>query len=440
MSLRNRLLVQNVVILIATVLITSCCSLVYGYVSMRVQKLPADSAYSSEVIVMQDGGLLYSSLGISEVQAKSILMDLKMEKRAIQHKNMRYTVTSSEFKSQQGAYYQVLQLLPSLDLTGFYKNLILFVITVFLITFLIACVIAQSFNMKNIVRPVVRLKKETERLADGELDTEIAEEGDGEIRELSRTAEHLRLRLKETVFQQEKYDDNRKFLLSSISHDLKTPVTAVRGYIEGVLDGVADTPEKQRMYLQKAVDKTVLIGTMIEDLLLYSKLDLNQLPFDMERVNIRQYIAFSVEDNAFAFEREKKKLSLSNELDGEVFVSVDPKRFRRVVQNILDNARKHILEETGVVTVRLRQTSSSVIIEFADNGEGIRKEDLPHIFDRFYRADSARKIEGSSGLGLAIAKQIVNGMDGRIWATSEFGEGSSIMISLRKVKIMEAAE
>ena len=88
MSLRNRLLVQNVVILIATVLITSCCSLVYGYVSMRVQKLPADSAYSSEVIVMQDGGLLYSSLGISEVQAKSILMDLKMEKRAIQHKNM----------------------------------------------------------------------------------------------------------------------------------------------------------------------------------------------------------------------------------------------------------------------------------------------------------------------------------------------------------------
>ena len=207
-----------------------------------------------------------------------------------------------------------------------------------------------------------------------------------------------------------------------------------------MLDGVADTPEKQRMYLQKAVDKTVLIGTMIEDLLLYSKLDLNQLPFDMERVNIRQYIAFSVEDNAFAFEREKKKLSLSNELDGEVFVSVDPKRFRRVVQNILDNARKHILEETGVVTVRLRQTSSSVIIEFADNGEGIRKEDLPHIFDRFYRADSARKIEGSSGLGLAIAKQIVNGMDGRIWATSEFGEGSSIMISLRKVKIMEAAE
>ena len=308
MNLRNRLLVQNVVILIATVLITSCCSLVYGYVSMRVQKLPADNAYSSEVIVMQDGGLLYSSLGISEVQAKSILMDLKMEKRTIQHKNMRYTVTSSEFKSQQGAYYQVLQLLPSLDLTGFYKNLILFVITVFLITFFIACVIAQSFNLKNIVRPVVRLKKETERLADGELDTEIAEEGDGEIRELSRTVEHLRLRLKETVFQQEKYDDNRKFLLSSISHDLKTPVTAVRGYIEGVLDGVADTPEKQRMYLQKAVDKTVLIGTMIEDLLLYSKLDLNQLPFDMERVNIRQYIAFSVEDNAFAFEREKKKL------------------------------------------------------------------------------------------------------------------------------------
>ena len=176
----------------------------------------------------------------------------------------------------------------------FYRQLILFVIVIFLITFLIASIIMQHMNMKNIIGPVVRLKAETEKLSEGELDAEVADEGYGEVNELTQAVESLRLRLKETVASQERYDDNRKFLTSSISHDLKTPVTAVRGYIEGVLDGVADTPEKQSYYLTKALDKTVLITNMIDDLLLYSKLDLNQLPFDYEMVDIARYLVDSV--------------------------------------------------------------------------------------------------------------------------------------------------
>lgn len=300
--------------------------------------------------------------------------------------------------------------------------------------------VVQHLNMKQIVLPLLHLRTETEKLMEGDLDTEIADEGCGEVNELTQTVETLRLRLRDTVNRQKRYDDNRKFLTSSISHDLKTPVTAVRGYIEGVLDGVADTAEKQRSYLTKAVDKTILISNMIDDLLLYSKLELNQLPFDLERVDIARYLSDCAEDCQSDFAKENKQLVLENSLAGSVFVQIDLRRFRRVVQNITDNAKKHIAEDTGCLKILLRETEKSVIIEFADNGEGISPEDLPHIFERFYRADSARRAEGSSGLGLAIAKQIVTGMEGRIWAVSEEEKGSSIMVLLKKLSIIPPEE
>jgi signal transduction histidine kinase len=113
---------------------------------------------------------------------------------------------------------------------------------------------------------------------------------------------------------------------------------------------------------------------------------------------------------------------------------MDGAKFKRVVQNIMDNAKRNIDKQEGQLKVILRETNSSVIIEFKDNGKGISERDLPHIFDRFYRADTAREIKGSSGLGLAIAKQIVEGLGGRIWAVSEIGHGASIIISLKKVR------
>ena len=112
---------------------------------------------------------------------------------------------------------------------------------------------------------------------------------------------------------------------------------------------------------------------------------------------------------------------------------LDMNRFGRVIQNILDNAKKNIAHGSGRVDVTLRRKLHNVILEIHDNGVGIKEEELPHIFDRFYRADSARKIRGSSGLGLAIAKQIVEGLDGRIWATSVYGKGTSILISLKVI-------
>ena len=141
------------------------------------------------------------------------------------------------------------------------------------------------------------------------------------------------------MYYRQKVDDNRKFLISSISHDLKTPVTSIRGYIEGVLEGVANTEEKRCEYLKKAVAKTNLINTMIEDLLLYSKLDLNQMHFETVETNIVKYINDSIDDNTDDFERENKKIILYNELKTDTFAKLDIDKFKRVIQNIMDNAK-----------------------------------------------------------------------------------------------------
>ena len=288
--------------------------------------------------------------------------------------------------------------------------------------------------MRNIIIPITDLTKEMEKLRIGELETAITDKGYGEIRELGTAIEQLRLQLKNSIYYQQRVDDNRNFLISSISHDLKTPVTSIRGYIDGVLDGVADTDEKKQYYLSKATEKTNMINTMIEDLLLYSKLDLNQMKFEKDKVNIVEYMESCIEDSSEDFLRENKKIYFENKLLTTSFVMIDVEKFKRVIQNIMDNAKKSIETQIGQLKIMLRETNSSVIIEFKDNGKGISKQDLPHVFERFYRADTAREVKGSSGLGLAIAKQIIEGLGGRIWAISESGQGASIIISLKKVK------
>ena len=183
--------------------------------------------------------------------------------------------------------------------------------------------IRDRYYERDIIHPMVRLKQETVKLSEGDLDTEIVDDGYGEVRDLCEAVEQLRLKLKESVFYQDKYDENRKFLVSSISHDLKTPVTAIRGYIEGILDGVSATDEKREKYLQTAWNKTNLVSTMIDDLLLYSKLDLNQIPFAMGKVGIAGYIRDFVEDNIFGFEKEGKSISLEHQIEPVSYTHLD---------------------------------------------------------------------------------------------------------------------
>lgn len=433
MSLKQRFSTQSILILLGTIIVTFCVGFVYSNFYNLFIGSPGSSGLGKTAIIVMENDSILENGDFSSIQIKEILMNISVNKEYYDHENTKYLINEEDFTSPNGHVYKIISLNSIVDAGNYYRTLIILVFLTFLIVFVVASIIVQNQNMKNIITPITNLTKEMEKLRLGDLDTAITDQGYGEVRELGSAVEELRLQLKDSIYYQQKVDDNRKFLISSISHDLKTPVTSIRGYIDGVLDGVANTEEKKDYYLKKAVEKTNMINVMIEDLLLYSKLDLNQMPFEKEKISIEKYIESCMEDHSEEFRLENKKLIFENELSNPVLVIIDVEKFKRVIQNILDNAKKTIKEETGQLKIILRETNSSVIIEFKDNGKGISKEDLPNVFERFYRADIARKAKGSSGLGLAIAKQIVEGLGGRIWAISEIEQGASFIISLKKV-------
>ena len=435
MKLKQRFLTQSILILISTILITSCLGFVYTYFYNLLNESQATRGLGqTAVVVMENDNIIYNNEGFTILEIKEMLMNLSIENHYYEHESNRYRIHDENFTMQDGNNYRIMTLNQMINVGEYYRSLLIFVFITFLIVFVIASFIVQRQNMRNIIIPITDLTKEMEKLRIGELEIAITDKGYGEIRELGTAIEQLRLQLKNSIYYQQRVDENRKFLISSISHDLKTPVTSIRGYIDGVLDGVADTDEKKQYYLSKAIEKTKMINTMIEDLLLYSKLDLNQMTFEKDKVHIVKYIESCIEDSSEDFLRENKRIIFENKLSTTSFAMIDVEKFKRVVQNIMDNAKRNIETQTGQLKIMLRETNSSVIIEFKDNGKGINNQDLPHIFERFYRADTAREVKGSSGLGLAIAKQIVEGLGGRIWAISENGQGASIIISLKKVK------
>lgn len=433
MNLKQRFLKQSILTLIITIIITVCVGFVYDYFYNLLNKSSVyDGLTKTATVIIENDNIIYNDEEFSSLQIKEMMMNISVENNYYVYDNTKFILDTEKFTTVSGDEFMIIRLNAVTDASDYYRSLMLLVFITFLIVFIAANILVQKQNMINIINPITNLTKETEKLRGGELETAIIEQGYGEVRELGSAVEQLRLQLKNSIHYQQKFDENRNFLISSISHDLKTPVTSIRGYLDGVLDGVADTDEKKKYYLSKAVDKTKLINNMIEDLLLYSKLDLNQMPFEKEKINIVKYMEDCLEDNSAEFERENKKIILENKLSEEYFVNIDGGKFKRVIQNIVDNAKRNIEKEFGKLTLILRETNSSVIMEFKDNGKGISKDDLPYVFDKFYRADTARAAEGSSGLGLAIAKQIVEGLGGRIWAISEIDEGASIIISLKK--------
>lgn len=435
MNLKQKFLAQSILSLTATIIITSCAMFIYIYFYDLFNKTSFSSGLGdTAIIVIENDNIIYNNEEFSGLEIKEMLMNISVEDNYYNHDNIDYRLDLEKFTTLNNEKHMIITLNPIVNIGHVYIRLIIFVFIIFLLVFSIASTIVQKQNMKNIITPIINLREETERLRNGELEAAITDQGYGEVKDLGNSVEQLRLQLKNSIYYQQKIDDNRKFLISSISHDLKTPVTSIRGYLDGVLDGVADTEEKKKYYISKAIDKTKLINTMIEDLLLYSKLDLNQMPFAKEEVNIVKYMENCLEDSVSEFERENKKLLIENHLSSEPIIKIDREKFKRVIQNIMDNSKRNIDYNYGLLTIILRDTKSSVIIEFKDNGRGINHEDLPYVFERFYRADTARTIEGSSGMGLAIAKQIVEGLGGRIWAISENGEGASIMISLKKLR------
>ena len=217
-------------------------------------------------------------------------------------------------------------------------------------------------------------------------------------------------------------------LISNISHDLKTPITAIKGYSEGIMDGVADTPEKMDKYLKTIYTKANDMTYLVDELSFYAKIDTNKIPYNFTKVNLDQYFTDCMNDLVLDLEVKNIELSYANHTSKDIEVVVDIEQLKRVINNIIGNSVKYMDKEEGKIEVSLLEEGEYVKITFKDNGKGVAKKDLKKIFERFYRTDQSTK--NGSGLGLAIARKIIQDHGGEIWADGEEGSGLSIIFTL----------
>lgn len=315
-----------------------------------------------------------------------------------------------------------------------FKNLVVDVmISVILILFFTAAVLV-IWTYSGIISRLRQLNKAAENIRDGNLDFSIDTKGHDEISELSESFEAMRKRLQMNAQEKLDAEQEHRMLISNIAHDLKTPITAIKGYSEGILDGVADTPEKQERYLKTIYNKANEMNTLINELTLYSNIDTNKIPYNFHKLNVKDYFTDCMEELEMDLENQHMQLTFFNYVDEDTLMIADPEQLGRVIHNIIGNAIKYMrAEEPSFISMRIKDVGDFIQVEIEDNGKGISNKDLPYIFDRFYRADASRNsAAGGSGIGLSIVKKIIEDHGGKIWATSKENVGTVMYFVLRK--------
>jgi histidine kinase len=301
--------------------------------------------------------------------------------------------------------------------------LLLFIIIIGLLNYLVS---------RSIIKPISVLKEGAERIKTGDLNFEIKTISNDEIGQLNKTFEEMRNRLKESITLQIQYEENRKELLSNISHDLKTPITSIIGYVEGIKDGVANTEEKMERYLTTIHVKARDMDSLIDELFLFSKLDLKKESFTFEKIELDEYLRDFIEKLHLDLVQTGIQINYYQR-NQPIYVTADREKLKRVLVNLLNNSVKYMNKNDKYISITLHEGPFDVVVKVTDNGYGIDPSALPYIFNRFYRAEMSRNSRtGGSGLGLAISKHIIEEHEGEIWATSERGKGTSVYFSLKK--------
>ena len=231
--------------------------------------------------------------------------------------------------------------------------------------------------------------------------------------------------------EQEKEERERRLFVSNVSHELRTPLTSVKSYLEALDEGALSEPVAPD-FIKVSLDETNRMMRMVTDLLHLSRIDNVTSHLDVELINFTAFITFILNrfDQIRGQDEEKKYELVRDYPITSVWIEIDTDKMTQVIDNILNNAIKYS-PDGGKITVMMKTTDDQMILSISDQGLGIPKQDLPRIFDRFYRVDRARsRAQGGTGLGLAIAKEIIKQHKGFIWAKSEYGKGSTFTIVL----------
>lgn len=407
------------------------------YLDVVNQKLQEKYAY---LIVRREGEILYSGdvALASQDDLYSHLpaygeMEESIEGGIYLDGANQHLIKQMDFKYSDGAEGSVFIVSSVDDYVPEVKSMILEMLMMSIFILVLTGIVLTAWVYKSMIKPLGQLQKATHEIKNGNLDFTLEVEEEDEIGQLCQDFEEMRIRLKESGEEKVQYDKESKELISNISHDLKTPITAIKGYVEGIMDGVASSPEKLDRYIRTIYNKANEMDRLIDELTFYSKIDTNKIPYTFSKINVAGYFKDCVEDVGLDMEARNIELGYFNYVDEDVMVIADAEQIKRVVNNIINNSIKYLDKKRGIINIRIKDVGDFIQVELEDNGKGIAAKDLPNIFDRFYRTDSSRNsAQGGSGIGLSIVRKIIEDHGGRIWATSKEGIGTEIHFVLRK--------
>lgn len=391
------------------------------------------------LIVRRDNALVYTTPNMNESNFVKALPDYEMGNYSIRNTmnigSRFFSYSKFDFyfdaKAQEkGSIFVIRERSPFVEII---RKLLPTLALLFLLIVLVTSIMLYRYVTRKIVLPLEELRRSAERIKEGDLTWTLQASSKDEVGQLTMSFEEMRRRLQDSIQLQLHYEENRKGLLSNISHDLRTPITTIKGYAEGIRDGVATTPQKLNQYAQAIHTRASDMERLVEELFFYSKLDLNKEPYSFEETDIVTLVRHIVEEHTLDFERSGVQVVWEPWPKQPVVTMADREKLRRVVDNLLANSMKFMNQDPKTISVGIStdaaETTATIVI--TDNGQGIPSESLPYVFDRFYRGDASRTPNaGGSGLGLAIAKGIIEGHGGSIGARSDEGYGTAVYFTL----------
>ena len=291
------------------------------------------------------------------------------------------------------------------------------------------CFVLTSRVTGRLSATLKELRRAADDLREGDLDHEILSCRERELDELAQSLEGVRQRLKAASLAEAAAQEERGLLMANLSHDLRTPITAIKGYVEGIRDGVANTPEKRDHYLEVVYAKTLVLEGLVGNMTDFSEYELGRMQYHFERVELSAFLADLIPEYQ-ADVRGREMAFVAKPLASPATVTADRGKLKRVLDNLVSNAVKYG-RPGGTVVLAAEGYRQGVILSVSDDGRGIPEEALAHVFDSFFRADAARSSSvPGSGLGLAICKSIAESHHGKLWLTSREGEGTRAYLYL----------
>jgi two-component system sensor histidine kinase SaeS len=292
----------------------------------------------------------------------------------------------------------------------------------------VAIVLSSSItrSFRHVVEAVTQLSA-------GNLSTRVPVHSNDEVGRLASAFNHMAERMEESFIRERDMEQARREFIGSVSHDLRTPLASIRAMVESINDGVVTEQDTVKRYLKTIEAEVENLSQLINDLFELSQMDAGILKLQLETSSLTDLISDTLESMSAQANAGGKRLHLKGSMDGEVSpVVMDPRRVQRVLYNLVQNAIRYTPSD-GAIHILARDVGSEIQVEVTDTGEGIPQEELPRIFDRFYRPEQSRSRDsGGTGLGLSIAKSIIEAHGGRLWVESAVGQGSTFGFALPK--------